>query len=321
MQDSTRIPDVLVIGAGLAGLLAARAARERGLSVRLIDKGRSPGGRMATRRIGPGRADTGAQFFTVRSPEFAREVSAWTEQGWVSEWSRGWRADGDGHPRYRATDGFAALAKRLAVPLAVMVDRRVTGLRPREGGWSVETDPAEPVSARAVILTAPVPQAVDLLEHSGLAVPEELRAVHYAPCLAGLFHIDGGAGLPEPGAVQQVSERVSWVSDNQRKGISPDARLLTVHASPIFSAEAYGQTDDAVLATLWQEVAPLCRGARQLSHQLKRWRYAQPVHTHPAPALALWEDPPLIVAGDGFGAGRLEGAAQSGWAAADMLAG
>lgn len=276
---------------------------------------------MATRRIGPGRADTGAQFFTVRSPEFAREVSVWTDHGWVSEWSRGWRADGDGHPRYRATDGFAALAKRLAAPLAVMLDRRVTGLRLRGGGWLVETDPGEAVSARAAILTMPVPQVVALLEHSAVTVPEALHAVHYAPCLAGLFHIEGGASLPEPGAVQQVSERVSWVSDNQRKGISPEARLLTVHASPIFSAEAYGQADDTVLAALWQEVAPLCRGARQLSHQLKRWRYAQPVHTHPAPALAVLEDPPLIVAGDGFGAGRLEGAARSGWAAADMVAG
>ena len=43
---------VVVIGAGLAGLTAARGLVERGFDVVAIDKGKSPGGRVATRRIG-----------------------------------------------------------------------------------------------------------------------------------------------------------------------------------------------------------------------------------------------------------------------------
>lgn len=314
-----RSVDVLVVGAGLAGLLAARVLRERGLDVHLIDKGRSPGGRLATRRIGEGRADTGAQFFTVRDPDFGDEVTGWHERGWVSVWSRGWGAAQDGHPRYCATDGFAALARHLAEPLSLTLDRRVTRLHRLAGGWEVETEDGARQAAQALIVTAPVPQAIALLEASDLAVPAALRAVHYAPCLAGLFQIEGGTSLPEPGAVQQVSERISWVCDNQRKGISPEARLLTVHASPGFSAEAQVWTDGEVLAALWSDTEPLCAGARRLGQQLKRWRYAQTLQPYPARAACLVVDPPLVLAGDGFGEARIEGAARSGQAAADLV--
>ncbi|MSO32728.1 MAG: FAD-dependent oxidoreductase, partial [Ilumatobacteraceae bacterium] len=60
---------VVVVGAGIAGLTAARALSHAGHSVIVLDKGRSVGGRMATRRIGDATVDHGAQFFTVRSDD------------------------------------------------------------------------------------------------------------------------------------------------------------------------------------------------------------------------------------------------------------
>ena len=42
--------DIVVIGAGMSGIACARVLRAAGLPVRLIDKGRGVGGRMATRR-------------------------------------------------------------------------------------------------------------------------------------------------------------------------------------------------------------------------------------------------------------------------------
>ena len=41
--------DIVVIGAGMSGIACARVLRAAGLPVRLIDKGRGVGGRMATR--------------------------------------------------------------------------------------------------------------------------------------------------------------------------------------------------------------------------------------------------------------------------------
>ena len=65
---------VIVVGAGLAGLMAGRELVKAGHEVLLLDKGRSPGGRLATRRIGQATLDHGAQFFTVRSPVFGAYV-------------------------------------------------------------------------------------------------------------------------------------------------------------------------------------------------------------------------------------------------------
>ena len=48
----------------------------------IVEKSRSVGGRLATRRIGEGKADHGAQFFTVRSPELQEDVeSGWKRDG------------------------------------------------------------------------------------------------------------------------------------------------------------------------------------------------------------------------------------------------
>jgi predicted NAD/FAD-dependent oxidoreductase len=51
---------IVVVGAGLAGLTAARSLVAGGHDVLVLDKGRSPGGRMATRRIGGATFDHGA---------------------------------------------------------------------------------------------------------------------------------------------------------------------------------------------------------------------------------------------------------------------
>jgi predicted NAD/FAD-dependent oxidoreductase len=90
----------LIVGAGIAGLTAAAALEARGWAVVLLDKGRGPGGRMATRRIGESRLDHGAQFFTVRDARFREAANRWEQAGWVAPWF----AEGR-HVRYRAEAG------------------------------------------------------------------------------------------------------------------------------------------------------------------------------------------------------------------------
>ena len=64
----------VVVGAGLSGLVAAQTLQQDGHEVLVLDKGRSVGGRLATRRIGNATFDHGAQFFTVRNNAFAEHV-------------------------------------------------------------------------------------------------------------------------------------------------------------------------------------------------------------------------------------------------------
>ncbi len=324
--------DILIVGAGLSGLMAAQTLREHNLKVMLVDKGRSVGGRLATRRIGPGRADHGAQFFTVRTPEFEVIVNQWMDEKLVFLWSVGW-SDGSQqsdqaigqHPRYAVRGGMNQLAKYLAQALDVRVNTRLTKITRETDGWRAEDEAGNVFMSQALILTPPVPQSLDVLRTGGTDLAatdlEQLEKIRYAPCLAGLFWIDGVTHFPKTGGVQLQNATLSWLSDNQRKGISPEAALLTAHANPDYSQLNWETPPEKVMVDLTTEIQPfLANDAQILEAQYKRWRYALPTELHDEAYLQAQDDPTLIFAGDAFGGPRVEGAALSGLAAANILA-
>jgi monoamine oxidase len=68
-MDEARI-DVLVLGAGMAGLTAARALAERGVRVRVLEAKEHVGGRVQSRKVGGGgTVELGAEFVHGHAPE------------------------------------------------------------------------------------------------------------------------------------------------------------------------------------------------------------------------------------------------------------
>ncbi|GAB4479546.1 MAG: FAD-dependent oxidoreductase [Anaerolineae bacterium] len=333
--------EILIVGAGMAGLMAGRALRAAGRPALLVDKGRSVGGRLATRRIGGGLADHGAQFFTARTPGFQALVSEWLADGLAFEWARGWSQGSvqhaasqeappdDGHPRYAVRGGMNELAHHLAQGLTIHTGVQVAAITPHDDDWLVYDSTGHIYRAGALILTPPVPQSLALLDVGGTPLAPEDRAalerITYAPCLCGLFHLDSDAGLPYPGAIQRPGAPVAWVADNRRKGISTEP-IVTVHAGPELSAALFERPDETVREALEAGLRLYLDAARAAEAsapptqirevQIKRWRYAQPTRLHPEQGLRAAGLPPLIFAGDAFGSPRVEGAALSGlWAA------
>ncbi|NWG15067.1 MAG: FAD-dependent oxidoreductase [Chloroflexi bacterium] len=325
--------DVLVIGGGMAGLMAAGTLRGRGLRITLVEKGVRVGGRLATRRIGPGRGDHGAQFFTARSAEFQTLVAGWLAEGIALPWANGF-GDGssdpipaNGHPRYIIQGGMNALAQHLARRLlpevTIETSLHLAALTPAGDGWQARADDGRLYACRTVVLTAPVPRSLELLDLDIFTESDRaaLQRIEYAPCLAGLFWVDGDVNLPEPGAVQRPNEWISWIADNRRKGISPEATVITVHTGPQSSRELWETTERDALATLQAALEPfLAPGAGVREAQLKAWRYALPTVLHPERYLRAAGLPPLVFAGDAFGGPRVEGAALSGLEAGRALA-
>ena len=322
----------VVVGAGLSGLLAAHELQDNGWRVVVLEKGRGVGGRMATRRVGEGNFDHGAQFFTVRENRFGALVEGLKSAGVVEEWTRGFadangERDEDGHPRYRGSEGMASIPKYLARDLDVRTNERVVEINLRDRVWEVATDSGAREEGSALILTAPVPQSLELASSGDFELSEkaqrELESVSYDPCLALMALLDGPGVVPEPGGVQIKGEPLDWIGDNYQKGIS-HTNGITIHGGPEWSREHYDASEEQVSRELLalaggQLGNPLEDRARETS--LARWRYSWVTNAHPDPYLVANEDPPLLFAGDAFGRPKVEGAALSGLAAADRLLG
>ena len=324
--------DVLIVGAGLSGLMAARALIEHGYSVQVIDRGRSVGGRLATRRIGEtGLADHGAQFFTVRTSTLQSYIDRWRALGLAYVWGTGWsdgsvkRTAGDGHPRYVVRGGMNRLAKHLAEGIDVITERRVTSARATAEGWALADSDGRGYLSRGLIMTPPMPETLALLNGSGVHLHDDddaaLRRIRFGPCLCGIHAVNGDVALPEPGAMQSFQSDVYWVADNRAKGIS-QTTIITSHANAKFSRQNWDASEADIVRALESAVQPfLAEGARIVQTQLKKWRYSVPLTTHPQEYLRAQDMPPLVFAGDAFGGrGRVEGAFMSGLAAGAAMA-
>jgi len=133
--------------------------------------------------------------------------------------------------------------------------------------------------------------------------------------------VHGPVYLPDPGAIQRPDEPIPWLADNQRKGISPDETVVTVHAGPDYSRQLWDVSDMDALKMLQAALLPFLRSVADIGEaQLKRWRYALPTEFYPRRTMIAADLPPLAFAGDAFGEPRVEGAAMSGQTAGERLA-
>jgi renalase len=314
---------VVVVGAGICGLVAARRLVDSGAVVIVVDKGRSPGGRLATRRIGDATLDHGAQFFTVRTPAFQHQVDDWTDRGLVSVWSHGFGSN-DGHPRHAATAGMNSLAKDLALGLDVRCSTMAFAIRPPERehatpAWDVVIDDGTVHSADAVIVTTPLPQAFALLADSGIALDDSLMRTDYDRTIALLATLDSAPSIPAPGGLPAPSPDVSFVADNAAKGVSA-APAITLHASAVWSESHWDDDRGRLLVGLTELATPWLGTAGVIDAQVKKWRFATPRSSWPDPCWVA-EGGTIVLAGDAFDGPRVEAAHNSGLAAAHALMG
>lgn len=312
---------IAVVGAGVSGLVAARRlATEH--EVIVLDKGRSVGGRLATRRIGEAVLDHGAQFFTVRGDAFRGQVDDWVARGLAHVWCHGFSDAGDGFPRYVGTAGMNSLAKDLAAGLDCRPGRLVFSLRRLEDGWDVVIDDGSVVSADAVVLTPPVAQSWALLAQSELDAPDELFRREYHRTIGLLTVLDRPSAVPAPGGVQldpaDDAAAFGFVGDNQAKGVSA-VPAVTFHATQPWSLTHWDDDVDTLREALLARAAPFLGDAVVLAAQVKKWRFAGPREPWPEPC---WVDAEhrVVLAGDVFAGPKVEGAFNSGVAAAAALA-
>lgn len=328
------MPKAVVVGAGIAGLVAARRLQKSNWDVVVLEKSRGFGGRMATRRIEAATFDHGAQYFTMHSMFFRSLVETLQDEELVKGWCRGFLNTDrqlimDGYQRFFAPEGMNSIAKFIAKPLKVQRQTLVTALLQEENRWHIEAETPEGKAlfeADALILTAPVPQSLKLLrEAETIALSEkqhtQLKNLKYDPCLTLMAVLDGPSGLSEPGAIRVADPMspVLWIADNAQKGISK-THGITVHGTPHFSRKHWKLPREEAGALLW-EGAQRFVDAQCLTQKTHGWRFAQPQDVYEEKSFAVETRLPLRLAGDCFGDinNLIEGAALSGLDAAQKI--
>ena len=332
---------VAVVGAGIAGIAAARTLRALGADVAVFDKGRAAGGRVATRRREAHQFDHGAQFFTVRTPDFAAALLPLQEAGVVARWTGPFHrlehgmVDADPRPgaeRWVGVPGMSALPRALAHGLPVAVGGKVEALRRAADGWTLTVADAAVAGGAAiargpfdaVVLAIPTAQAHALLQANAVAGPvadaAATRALALQPCLAALVAftrpVEGARG-----AFFVTDEALAWAAHDGGKPGRDGAPTYVLHGAAAWSAQRFDQDVTANAQALVDAFA-LCLG-RQLppvAHlEGHRWRFALAAEGAPGAAAVVDATQRLALCGDGLVGGRVEGAWGSGVAAAEQL--
>lgn len=329
---------IAVVGAGLAGLLAARRLHEAGAEVQLFEKSRGPGGRMSTRRArwadAAGREhealfDHGAPWFGARGGEFTRALQAHHPR--LQPWApRRWPGSVDHlqpKPAWRVVPTMNAWCRDLAEGLPLHTGRTVQALRRDAAGWLLdlaETAPAGPFDA--VLLTPPPLQSAALLAPHRPDWATLLRGWPMRPCwtLMGVTRATPAQAAADIG--EPAVGPLAWFGcqDSFPGRACDDGHLRWVaQATPAWS-EAHLEDEPAAVQAALQQALAAALGT-ELPWQaawVHRWRHAHAPRQQPQPQPA-WFDPALglALAGDAAGGGGVEGAWRSGQAAARALPG
>ena len=302
---------IIIIGAGISGLMCATRLTQAGVDVRLIDKGRRVGGRMSTRHFEEGVFDHGAQFFSAKSSTFQPYASSWVKEGIAKVWFDSSTDPAVSHPRYIGITGMNAIPQYLGKHLHHDCSVTIESVHFNDQ-WTVRSD-EHSYTADHLILTPPGPQSYNLLSTTAPDIQKScisrLPAFEYEKGLAVLLLLDQKSNLPAPGFLKPDHPDIAWIADNQQKGIS-DKPALTVHTTAPF-AEAYWDRKDAdKIEAVVSLIKPWIQ-AEVIGAQAHRWGYTLPLHKSEQTTL-YFPNHHLQLAGDAFGGPRVEGAALSG---------
>ncbi len=129
---------IAIIGAGIAGAAAARHLGQHGLEAILFDKGRGPGGRLATRRRDGMAFDHGAPYVTASGGTFSRFLQETVQNGNAAVWG-----DRGMESRLVGLPGMSGIVHSALVGSEVRTRFEVTALERGADGWTLVSGEGE----------------------------------------------------------------------------------------------------------------------------------------------------------------------------------
>jgi predicted NAD/FAD-dependent oxidoreductase len=285
-------PDVIVIGAGIAGLACARRLAHGGLRPLVLEEATEIGGRCATERVEEQPVDTGLPFFQGEDSEFLSalsEVDATRLDGWPV------RVEGAGSPcqppafgpreeRLSFAEGVLVFPRHLARGLEVRSGHRILRIALRDGAFDLLDQHHRAFAARSIVLALPAEHIAELLATVASSSPELASAhaliglAHSLPCLSVVagYPLEApapawDAAYPESGGV------IHLASHDSAKRRAPKFHVLVYQCLPRWSRlhcqEPLERWSSAVLGEAARHFGAWA--AHPLWTQAQTWRIAR----------------------------------------------
>jgi renalase len=326
--------DVVVIGAGIAGLQCARRLSAAGAEVIVVDRADKPGGRCATRLFEGQPADYGPVFIHGSDPGFLavlQSVDAARIDGWPH------RVSGHGLPcqpsafapsetRFALADGVNELARSLARGLPIRLGSLVSYVAVDKEGIAVSLSSGERLAARDVVIALALEQTAALLRSLEPAVPARgivalLDMFSSTPCLTMIAGYGTSAQMPDWDISYPEDEpSLLLVSNETSKRPDGSSGVLMFQASARWSRQRLDTPRDAWSRELLKIAAGRLgawAGAPRWTH-LHRWKYSRmdKANELAGPLVLEIGKQRLGIAGDLFSPG---GGMQAAWMSGDRL--
>jgi renalase len=272
---------VIVVGAGMAGAACAVALRAAGLPVRVVERSRVPGGRLASPLLHGRRVELGAGYFTVRDPDFQAVVRSWSDRGLARPWTDTFTVLAADQPprtstgplRWAAPGGLDSLVRDLLDGIELLTGTELTGT----GLAGTELTGTE---LTGIVLTGlPAGQLV-------LAMPDSQagRLVDIAAPVGCTATVTVACGYPDrtwPAAdawfVNDHPDVEFVVDDGARR--ADGEPVLVAHTSTALALSCLEQPERAVGPVVGALSELLGAGQPSWTH-VRRWRCAKPTGRH-----------------------------------------
>lgn len=247
------IYDFIVIGAGLSGLLVADNLQKNGHSVLVVEKSKSSGGRLATRRIESFFCDHGLQYF---EPTILQQTLLGRQ--WMDLFLDAFKTSENGFlfSKY----GMTEIPKKMSSNLNIIYNEKVQKIAYDQDIYQIFCESEKKYQTRTIISAQPWTQFRDIMIASQLTDDViDAESVIYSQCLVAFVNRL---------AVVNANQSSFNVFDQSLKYIGN--KCVVIQASPYWSEKYFNHSDEDIKLQFIKDL--------NINHtdilDIKKWRYA-----------------------------------------------
>lgn len=327
--------DIVIIGAGIAGLACGDWLRKRGIKTQILEKSAGVAGRVATRRAQGTWLDHGLTYLQTgtdpRYSAFVKElldchvIQFWTESRFFLS-VHGLANQLEDRPLFASPNGLNTIGKYLAQNQHINYKTKVTEIKIKDDRWQILTDQGE-FRADILVMTPPAPQTKELLMAGLSDYPQiitPLEHIKFSSTMSLLAGYHNSRSVPSDWEVIECrdSKVLQHLFFNSTKQNNPSCASLVLHSTAEFAEEYLEAVDLAPIGEMMlEELGHLL--IPQLTRpdwwQVHRWRYSRVCQSLEMDSLASYRPLPLFFAGDWLAGGGVESAFLSGIRAAEEI--